>query len=166
MTWGEPFEKHQESGWDRVMDVNVKGLFYVTQQCYPLLKAATTPQSPARVINIGSIAGLKPQFIPTYAYDISKAAVHHLTVKFASSFCADNILCNAIAPGLIPSKMSSQIFTYSSEDNVVSSIPLGRIGSETDIAGVTLYLCSNAANWVTGVVIPVDGGNTAGRSML
>lgn len=165
-TWGEPFEKHSEKGWDRVMDLNVKGLFYVTQACFPLLKTATSADYPSRVINIGSIAGLRTQLIPTYAYDISKAAVHHLTGKFAAAFSGENILCNAIAPGVIPSKMSEGIFTYSSKSDVESNVPLGRLGNEEDIMAVTLYLCGKGGNWVTGAVIPVDGGSVHGRAML
>mmetsp|Transcript_55235 Transcript_55235/g.83560 ORF Transcript_55235/g.83560 Transcript_55235/m.83560 type:complete len:269 (+) Transcript_55235:3-809(+) len=166
IAWGETFDEYKEVGWDRVMNLNVKGLYYVTQQCYPLLKEAATKERPARVINIGSVAGIENQFMPTYAYDASKAAVHHLTKKFASAFCQDFIICNAIAPGFIPSQMSDQILQYSDKEKVEGSIPLNRVGCENDIAGITLYLCSNAANWVTGVIIPIDGGFLVKRSML
>eukprot|EP01087_Luapelamoeba_hula_P012182 TRINITY_DN3386_c0_g1_i1.p1 TRINITY_DN3386_c0_g1~~TRINITY_DN3386_c0_g1_i1.p1 ORF type:complete len:268 (+),score=36.95 TRINITY_DN3386_c0_g1_i1:75-878(+) len=163
VSWGEPLEKYSEAGWDKVMNINVKALFYVTREVLPLLKATATIQDPARIINIGSIAGIQHQLIPTYAYDISKAAVHHLTRKFADEFSRDFITANAIAPGFIPSKMSGQLFTYVDKETIASNIPLKRLGSPTDMAGIVLYLSSPAGAWVTGTLIPVDGGHLVGR---
>jgi NAD(P)-dependent dehydrogenase (short-subunit alcohol dehydrogenase family) len=108
-SWGEPFEKYSEKGFDKVMNLNVKGLFFLTKVLAPLLAEAGTADSPARVINIGSIAGLRPQKVPTFAYDASKAAVHHLTRQMAGTLAVDNITVNAIAPGLVPSNMSKQV---------------------------------------------------------
>jgi NAD(P)-dependent dehydrogenase (short-subunit alcohol dehydrogenase family) len=157
-SWGEPIESFQEKGWDRVMNLNVKGLFFLTKTLLPLLQAAGTHEDPARVINIGSVAGLRAQTVPTYSYDVSKAAVHHLTKKLASDLSMQHITVNAIAPGLIPSNMSKQLLTYASEAKLKAGIPLGRVGKPQDMAGAALYLSSQAGAWVTGVVLPVDGG--------
>lgn len=159
-------EQHSEKGWDRVFDLNVKGLFFVSQLSFPLLKAATSKDFPSRIINIGSIAGLKPQSIPTYAYDCSKSAVHQLTIKLAASLANENILCNAMAPGLFPSHMGDQVLTYSDKETIEASIPLGRMGSTDDMMGITVYLCSKASNWLTGAIIPLDGGALLPRSLL
>jgi len=158
MAWGEPLEGFSEKGWDRVMNVNVKGLFFLTQAVVPLLRSAATPEDPARIINIGSVAGFKPQTVPTYSYDVSKAAVHHLTKKLASDLSGDHITVNAIAPGLVPSKMSNQLLTYAGEERLRKGIPLNRLGRPGDMAGTALFLCSRAGSWVTGQVIAVDGG--------
>ena len=157
-SWGESLEQHQEKGFDKVMDLNVKALFYVTVACLPLLRAAATKEDPARVINIGSIAGIRFQIVPTYSYDISKAAVHHLTKKLAAELSSDFITVNAIAPGLFPSKMSDQLLTYTSKEVIEANIPLRKVGEEEDLAGAALYLSSKAGRWVTGIVLPVDGG--------
>ncbi|KAL6075104.1 Rhamnolipids biosynthesis 3-oxoacyl-[acyl-carrier-protein] reductase [Balamuthia mandrillaris] len=157
-TWGEPMEQYQEKGWDKVMNLNVKGVFYLTRACLPLLLASATPENPARVINVGSIAGINPQVIPTYAYDSSKAAVHMLTRKLAKDLAARHITVNAIAPGFVPSKMSDQILTYMSEERIKDMIPLGRLGRPSDIAGACLYLASRAAAWTTAIILPVEGG--------
>lgn len=157
-TWGEPIEQYKEQGWDKIMNLNVKGVFFLTRYCLPLLEKAATRQSPARVINVGSIAGLRNQYMPTYSYDASKAAVHHLTTHLASHLSSRNILVNAIAPGFVKSSMSDQILTYAPIDAINSSIPCGRIGGDKDMAGIALYLSSDSASWVTGAIIPVDGG--------
>jgi len=156
VSWGEPLAKYSEKGWDKVMDVNVKGLFFLTRECVPLLEAAATDADPARIINIGSVAGLNPQPIPTFAYDTSKAAVHHLTRKLASELASKRITANVIAPGAVPSKMSNQLLTYVDEDALKGA--LGRMGSPEDMAGAAIYLASAAGAWVTGAIIKVDGG--------
>lgn len=157
-SWGQPFDQFEEKGWDRVMNLNVRAVFYVTRACLPLLKAAASKDCKSRIINIGSVAGLDCQVVPTYSYDVSKAAVHHLTRKFAAEFAYNDITCNAVAPGLVPSLMSDQLLSYASQDALESSIPLKRVGSMEDMAGVALFLCSRAGEWVTGTIIPVDGG--------
>jgi len=159
VTWGEPLTAYQESGWDKVMNLNVKGLFYLTTFCLPLLEATATPEDPARIINIGSVAGINPQTAPSYAYDISKAAVHHLTKKLAGELASKNITVNAIAPGLFPSKMGDQILRIIPEEELAKKMPLKRIGTLEDIAGISIYLASRAGAWVTGTTIPVDGGS-------
>jgi len=156
VSWGEPLDKYQEKGWDKVMDVNVKGLFFLTKELLPLLEVTATSADPARIINIGSVAGLNPQPIPTYAYDTSKAAVHHLSRKLAGELASRNITVNVIAPGAVPSKMSNQLLKYADEDALRAA--LGRWGSPEDMAGAAIYLSSNAGAWVTGGILKVDGG--------
>eukprot|EP01103_Thecamoeba_quadrilineata_P003594 TRINITY_DN13354_c0_g1_i1.p1 TRINITY_DN13354_c0_g1~~TRINITY_DN13354_c0_g1_i1.p1 ORF type:complete len:242 (-),score=51.74 TRINITY_DN13354_c0_g1_i1:32-757(-) len=157
-SWGEPLEKYSEKGWDRVFDLNVKGLFYLTRALLPLLEAAASHEDPARIINIGSIAGIKPQLPPVYAYDASKAAVHHLTLKLAADFAHKKITVNAVAPGFVPSDMSAGLTKYASEDDLRSTIPLERFGKLEDMAGIAIFLSSQAGSWITGTIIPVDGG--------
>lgn len=158
VSWGEPVEKHSEKGWDKVMDLNVKAIFFLTKSLLPLLKAAGTFEDPARVINVGSIFGIGIQLFPTIAYDVSKAAVHHLTRKLAGELSDRKITVNAIAPGFVPSKMSSQLSVYQPKDMMAKTIPLGRPGTPADMAGAAIYLSSRAGAWVTGSVLTVDGG--------
>jgi NAD(P)-dependent dehydrogenase (short-subunit alcohol dehydrogenase family) len=168
-TWGEPFEKFQERGWDRVMDLNVKSVFFLTKELLPLLKAATTDEDPARIINVGSVAGEKPQQVPTYSYDASKAALHHLSKKMASDFSQHRITVNVLAPGVVPSRMSKQLLTYNSKEALAEGTPLGRLGTPEDMAGCAIFLSSRASAWVTGVVLSADGGHlidVRGRSKL
>jgi NAD(P)-dependent dehydrogenase (short-subunit alcohol dehydrogenase family) len=162
-SWGEPLERKQSKnnwGWDKVMDLNVKGLFFLTNACLPMLQATATPEDPSRIVNIGSVAGLIHQEAPTHAYDVSKAAVHHLTRKFSADFAKDNITVNAVAPGFVPSRMSAGLATWGgSSEKLAASIPLQRLGQADDMAGACIYFCSRAGAWVTGTILPVDGGS-------
>lgn len=155
--WGAPIEEFPASGWDKVLDLNVKSVFYLTRALLPQLRAAATDEHPARVINIGSIDGLRPPLLDTFSYSASKAAVHHLTRTLARKLAADRITVNAIAPGPFESKMMAATLE-SFGDAIVASCPLGRIGEPTDMAGTAIYLASKASSYVTGVVLPVDGG--------
>ena len=156
-SWGEPLESFTEKGWDKVMDLNVKSIFFLTRALLPLLSAAATPANPASVINIGSVAGLLHQSVSTWSYDVSKAALHHLTRKYAEELSGRHITVNAIAPGYVPSRMSSGLpVTY---EQIAGALPLGRVGSSEDMAGCALFLASRAGAWVTGAIIPVDGGH-------
>lgn len=128
VAWGESFETFPEKGWDKVMDVNVKALFFLTKALLPMLEAAASPQDPARIINIGSVAGFRHQVVPTYSYDVSKAAVHMLTKKLAADLADYHITCNAIAPGFVPTKMSKGLLEYGSKEAMTAGIPLGRMG--------------------------------------
>ena len=162
-SWGEPLERnsHEKSNWgfDKVMDLNVKGLFYLTRACLPLLERTGNPEDPARIINIGSVAGCVPQQVPTHAYDASKAAVHQLTRKFAADVAPRNITCNAIAPGFVPSRMSAGLKSWGGDEEALKQvIPLGRMGETEDMAGAAIYLSSRAGAWVSGTVLTVDGG--------
>lgn len=156
-TWGEPIETYSDEAWDKVLDVNVKGVFHMTRALLPQLRAAGTPDDPARVINIGSIDGIHVPMMETYAYSASKAAVHQLTRHLAKRLASEHITVNAIAPGPFQSKMM-QATLEAFEEAIVASCPLGRIGRPDDMAGVAIYLASRAASYVTGTIIPVDGG--------
>jgi NAD(P)-dependent dehydrogenase (short-subunit alcohol dehydrogenase family) len=155
--WAEPIDSYTESGWDKVIDVNLKSVFFLTRELLPLLRAAGTHVDPARVINIGSIDGLHVPGLETYAYSSSKAAVHHLTRVLARRLAAEHINVNAVAPGPFESKMMAETLRAFG-DIIKSACPRGRIGEPEDMAGVAIYLASRASAYVTGAVIPVDGG--------
>lgn len=124
-----------------------------------MLDNAASAEDPSRVINIGSIAGLVNQEAPTHAYDVSKAAVHHLTKKLAADLAPKHITVNCLAPGFVPSRMSDGLATWgATPDMIAESIPLGRMGNEDDMAGACLYFSSKAGAWCTGVILNVDGG--------
>lgn len=157
-SWGAPLESFPEAGWDKVMDLNVKSVFFTTQKLLPLLKAAASEDNWARVINIGSIEGLHVSHdLESPSYSASKAAVIHLTRVLAHKMAASHIAVNAIAPGYFPSKMTAGI-EADLGDNIRAMTPMHRFGRATDMAGVALYLSSAASAFVTGAVIPVDGG--------
>jgi NAD(P)-dependent dehydrogenase (short-subunit alcohol dehydrogenase family) len=155
-TWGAPLDEWDDQAWNRVLDLNVKGVFHLTHHCLPLLEAAGTAEEPARVINIGSIDGLRTPVLETYSYSASKAAVHMLTRHLARRL-APAITVNAIAPGPFESKMIAATLEAFGEQ-IASSAPLKRIGRPDDMAGVAIYLGSRAGAYLTGAVIPVDGG--------
>ena len=155
--WGATLAEFPEHGFDKVMDTNVKAIFFLTQQLLPLLEAAAQPKAPARVINIGSIDGLRVPEVDNFSYSASKAAVHHLTRVLAVRLGERNITVNAVAPGPFESKMTEWLLA-NYRDRIVAECPLHRIGEPDDMAGVAIYLASPAAAYVTGVVIPVDGG--------
>ncbi|MCP5431819.1 MAG: SDR family oxidoreductase [Alphaproteobacteria bacterium] len=162
-TWGAPFAEFPESGWDKVMDLNVKSIFFLTKELLPLLRRSGTPEDPARVINIGSIAGLRIGGAGgdnVYSYPASKAAVHHLTHALAGRLSRENITVNAIAPGPFESKMMAEALRTRG-DAIAASNPRGRIGSPEDMAGTAIYLASRAGAYTNGVVLPLDGGITA-----
>jgi len=156
--WGAAFEEYPESAFDKVFAVNVKGVFLLTRALLPLLKAGSAPDDPARVINTGSIDGLRPPGpgMNNFAYSASKAAVHMLTRHLARELVPD-VLVNAIAPGLFESKMTKTLLTAGAEA-VGAQLPLGRIGRPDDIAGIAVFLAGRASAYITGAVIPVDGG--------
>ena len=155
--WGAKIDEYPEAGWDKVMDTNVKGIFFLTKACLPLLEKAGTADDPARVINIGSIDGLAVSEMENYAYGPSKAAVHHLTRNLAVHIGGRNITVNAVAPGPFESQMTKHVLE-AFKKNIERSCPLKRIGNPADMAGVAIYLASRAAAYVNGVTIPVDGG--------
>ncbi|MBI2710579.1 MAG: SDR family oxidoreductase [Actinobacteria bacterium] len=155
-TWGAPLAEHDEATWDRVLDINVQAPFHLTKFLVPLLQAAGTQEDPARVVNIGSIDGLQVPMLETYSYSSSKAAVHQLTRHLARNL-APTITVNAVAPGPFESKMMAATLAAAG-DAIAQSAPLKRIGRPDDMAGVTIFLASRAGSYVTGAVIPVDGG--------
>jgi NAD(P)-dependent dehydrogenase (short-subunit alcohol dehydrogenase family) len=155
--WGAPLEEYPEAGWDKVMNLNVKGVFFLTVKLLPLLRKAASDEDPARVINIGSVDGLRVPQLENYAYSASKAALHMLTRHMAHHLVGDHVTINAIAPGPFPSKMTKFIFDMG-EDAVASTVPLGRVGRPDDVAGTAIYLSSKAGSYLTGTIIPVGGG--------
>jgi len=156
-TWGAPIEEFPATAWDKVVDLDLKAPFFLTRALLPLLEAAGTPDDPARVINIGSIDGLRVPPFPTYAYSASKAGLHHLTRVLARELGPRRITVNAVAPGPFESKMmAATLQTFG--DAIAAAAPLKRIGRPDDMAGVAIYLASRAGAYVTGAVIPVDGG--------
>ena len=156
--WGAPIETHPMEQVDRVLQVNVRAVFHLTQRLLPLLRAAATEADPARVINIGSIDGLSIPMTPNYGYSASKAAVHMLTRHLAHALVGDHINVNAIAPGLFPSRMTRWAFEGPASDSVLRGIPMHRAGTAADIGGTAIYLSSRAGAYLTGVIIPVAGG--------
>jgi NAD(P)-dependent dehydrogenase (short-subunit alcohol dehydrogenase family) len=155
-TWGAPLEEFDDAAWDRVLSLNVKGVFHLTKFLVPLLRASVKDAEPARVVNIGSIDGIGVPALETYSYSASKAAVHQLTRHLAKRL-APEITVNAIAPGPFESKMMAATLEAFGE-HIIASAPLHRIGRPDDVAGAAIYLASRAGAYVTGAVLPVDGG--------
>jgi NAD(P)-dependent dehydrogenase (short-subunit alcohol dehydrogenase family) len=160
-SWGAPLEEFPASGWDRVIHTNLEGVFHLTVSVLPALRAAASAEDPARVINIGSVDGLRAPVMESYSYSASKAAVHMLTRHLAKRLAPEQITVNAIAPGPFESKMMA--FMLDSPErraSVEQMVPLGRIGRPDDAAGLTIFLSSRAGSYLTGTVIPLDGGIT------
>lgn len=166
-SWGAELESFPENGWDKVMDTNVKGVFFLTQRLLPLLEAAASADSPSRVINIGSIDGIRTPIFDNFSYGPSKAAVHALTRQLAASLVQRHILVNAVAPGPFPTWMLSTgvggggNVETTDWDAVSERNPRGRIGTPADIAGTVLFLASRAGEFIVGETIVCDGGVVA-----
>jgi NAD(P)-dependent dehydrogenase (short-subunit alcohol dehydrogenase family) len=158
-TWGAPFGQFPSKAWAPVMTVNVQTPFELAQALLPLLTAAASEASPARILNIGSVYGETTDVMKAYSYTASKAAIHQLTRVLAHDLAARRILVNAIAPGLFPSKMTDFVLRNdTAREALLQAIPLGRAGTPEDIAGLAMFLCSRAGSYITGAVIPIDGG--------
>jgi NAD(P)-dependent dehydrogenase (short-subunit alcohol dehydrogenase family) len=156
-TWGAPLTEFPESAWDKVLDLNLKSPFFLTRAVLPQLEAAASDDDPSRVINIGSIDGLRVPSLPTYSYSSSKAAVHMLTKVLAKELGPKRITVNAIAPGPFESKMMAATLEVFG-DAIAAAAPLGRIGRPDDMAGTAVFLSSRAGSYITGAILPVDGG--------
>jgi len=156
-TWGEPLEDFPAPAWDKVLDLNLKAPFFLARAFLGLLEAAATDDDPARIVNVGSIDGLRVPELPTYSYSSSKAAVMHLTRVLAKELGPRRITVNAIAPGPFPSKMMAATLEEFG-DEIAATSPLGRIGRPDDMAGAAVFLASRGASYVTGAILPVDGG--------
>jgi len=155
-TWGAPLAEYPFEAWDKVFNLNARAIFFLTRELVPRLEAAATPSDPARVIQIGSVDGLNVPVLETYAYSASKASVHHMTRVLARRL-APKITVNAVAPGPFPSRMMATTLEEFG-DRIAEQAPRKRIGTPEDMAGVALFLASRAGAYVTGAVIPVDGG--------
>lgn len=162
-TWGAPLEEFPDAGWDKVIAINLKGVFHLTTKLVPMLKRTATEDDPARVINIGSIDGIRVPAFDNFSYSASKAGVHMLTRHLAAKLVNDHVTVNCIAPGLFPSKMTKFVFEGLGEEGASANIPMRRPGRQDDIAGTSIFLASRAGSYLTGAVIPVDGGVSTTR---
>jgi NAD(P)-dependent dehydrogenase (short-subunit alcohol dehydrogenase family) len=161
VVWGAPVEEFPERGWQKVLSTNVEGVFALTVALLGELRAAASADDPARVINIGSIDGLRTPSVENYSYSASKAAAHMLTRHLAKRLASEHITVNAIAPGPFESKMMAWALDDADIRAAIErDVPLGRIGRGDDVAGLTLFLASRAGAYMTGTVIPLDGGIT------
>ncbi len=154
--WLAEFDGFPEGGWDKVMNLNLKSPFFLTQALIGPLRAAATADRPAKVINIASIDGIRPNPQETYSYQASKAGLIHLTRRMAAQLIADNICVNAIAPGAFASEMNTMARDHA--DAVAARIPAGRVGRDEDMQGAAIFLASRAGDYAVGITIAVDGG--------
>lgn len=166
LTWGAELESFPYKAWARVLDVNVTGLFHLTRELLPLIEAAGSADDPARIINLGSIMGSQPFADGAYSYTASKAAVHHLTKTLAGELAGRHVTVNAFAPGPFHSRMTAFATTTDEQAAAVGArVPLGRIGRPEDIAAATLFLCGRGGSYVTGAILPLDGGQSVQHGM-
>ena len=156
-TWGASLEEFPEEGWDKVVDLNVKSPFFLTQAMLPLLKAGAG-QRPAKIVNIASVEGMRAGAMETYSYGVSKAGLLHLTEHLALQLAPRNITVNAIAPGPFATKMMKGTIQAVGEDAVAGLVPLKRLGQPEDVYALTLMLCSSGSDYMTGSTIPLGGG--------
>lgn len=156
--WAAPLAEYPESGWDKVFELNVKGCFFLIKELVPMLAAAASADAPSRIINVGSIDAFHIPHHETYAYTSSKAALHQLTRHLASQLASNFITANIIAPGMFPSKMMAATLERKGLEATVEPVPLKRLTSDADMAGTAIYLASRAGSYLTGAVVPVDGG--------
>lgn len=154
--WGADFEDFPEAGWDKVMDLNLKSPFFLTQALFKMLKAGGANGAPAKVINITSIDGQRLNPWETYSYHASKSGLIYLTKRLAARLVKDNIVVTSIAPGAFASDMNKAARDHG--DEVGKHIPIGRIGNEDDLAGTAIFLASRAGDYVVGDTISLDGG--------
>ncbi|GAA2600934.1 SDR family oxidoreductase [Winogradskya consettensis] len=155
--WDEPLETFPDAAWDTVVDLNLKSPFWLVQELLPTLRKAGTADDPARIINIGSIAAIHIPHRPNYSYSSSKAALHQLTRHLARELGPQHVTVNAVAPGPFPSTMMAATLDELGEA-IAAAAPLRRIGRDDDMAGVAVFLAGRAGAYLTGAVIPVDGG--------
>jgi len=161
LTWGAPIDEFPEKAWDRVMDLDVKSPFFLTQLLLPQLRAAASAEQPAVVVNISSVNAIKPSVLQNYSYVAAKAGLSQLSAQMARDLVDDHINVNVIAPGPFKSKMTAPLYASEEvEQQVIAGFPMGRWGELENIAGLTIMLASRAGNYLTGLVIPCDGGAT------
>ncbi len=160
VTWSLPIDDFTEKAWDKVMNVDVKGPFFLTQKLLPLLRKAASAESRASIVNITSINGLRPSGLQNYSYVAAKAGLGQMSAQMARDLLHDHINVNVIAPGLFKSKMTVAVFA--SEETAraaIASVPMGRTGKMEDIAGLVIFFSSKAGGFLTGTTIPCDGGS-------
>jgi NAD(P)-dependent dehydrogenase (short-subunit alcohol dehydrogenase family) len=159
--WAEKIDDFPEDGWDKVVDINMKSVFFLTQKLLPLLRTAGSADDPSRVINIASVNGITNPRMPNYSYSASKAGVIQLTRHLAGDLAPEHINVNGIAPGLFPSAMTPMLLARVGDVVSKDHIPCGRLGEAEDAAGTAIYLCSRASAWLCGHTIVLDGGSVA-----
>lgn len=158
-TWGAPLGEHPYEAWDKLLSLNVQGMFHLTQSLLPLLMKGRGENDPARVINVGSIMGDMPKGTATYSYAVSKGAVHHMTRVLSNDLAPQGVTVNAIAPGPFVSKMTAfAIGDEAGRDKASKGVPLGRVGTPEDIAGALQYLCGRGGAYLSGAILPLSGG--------
>ena len=158
-TWGAPIEGFPDKAWPSVMAVNVQTPFTMVRELLPELSVAGTDDDPARIINIGSVAGIRSEGLSAYSYSSSKAAIHMLSRDLARDLAGRNITVNAVIPGYFPTKMTAHMRTDDGVDPaLLAHIPLRRLGRPEEIGGLIVFLCSRAGGYITGAQIPIDGG--------
>ncbi len=162
--WLAEFDEFPEGGWDKVVDLNLKSPFFLTQALAPSLRAAASPERPAKVIMVASIDGIRPNPQETYSYQASKGGLIHLTRRMAARLILDNICVTGIAPGAFPSDMNRA--ARDQEEAVAARIPSRRVGADEDMQGVAIYLASRAGDYCVGITIAVDGGIAYGSALL
>jgi NAD(P)-dependent dehydrogenase (short-subunit alcohol dehydrogenase family) len=164
-SWGASLAEFPWKAWQDIMTLNVTAPFTLTRELTPLLAATGTAEDPSRVINIGSVMGSEPHGFPAYSYSASKAAIHHVTRYLSNELASQHITVNAIAPGPFPSGMTA-FFAQDEKKSaaVVAGVPLGRMGRPSDFAGPILCLCGVSGSYMSGVVLPLDGGMSCART--
>lgn len=161
LTWSEDIDAFHEKAWDKIMDIDVKGPFFLIQQLLPLIRNAASPECRASIINITSINGLRPSDLRNYSYVAAKAGLDQLSTQLARDLMSDHINVNVIAPGLFKSKMTAALFENAEiESQIMANQPMGRSGRMEDVAGLVIFFSSKAGSFLTGVTIPCDGGAT------
>jgi len=165
-SWGAAFDQFPWQAWEDIMTLNVTAPFMLIRELTPLLAASGSAQDPSRVINIGSVMGMEPHGFPAYSYSASKAAIHHITRFLSNELAAKHITVNAIAPGPFPSGMTA-FFTQDEKLSaaVTQGVPLGRLGQPQDFAGLILCLSGITGAYITGAIIPLDGGMNSARTL-
>lgn len=156
--WTQELDEYSEAGWSKVFDVNVKGSFFLIQSLLDMLRRAASAESPARIINIGSIAGFRVPDHETYAYSASKAAVHQMSRHLAQQLAQQHVTVNVIAPGRYHSDLLEKAIAKQGSQSLLAPIPLGRFVEAADLAGAAIYLASRAGSALTGAIVPVDCG--------
>ena len=161
LTWSEDIDKFSEKAWDKVMDLDIKGPFFLIQKLLPLIRAAASNEQRASIVNVSSVNGLKPSGLRNYSYVAAKAGLNQLTAQLARDLMDEHINVNCIAPGPFQSKMTAPLYaTPELEEQVRAGFPMKRWGSVEDAAGLTIFLSSRAGSYLTGVTLPLDGGST------
>ncbi|MGH1355469.1 MAG: SDR family NAD(P)-dependent oxidoreductase [Thalassovita sp.] len=165
-TWGAPLGQHPYEAWEKLLSLNVTGMFHLTQSLLPMLMKASSAGDPARVVNVGSVMGDVPKGTATYSYAVSKGAVHHMTRVLSNDLAPQGITVNAIAPGPFVSNMTAfAISTEEGQQKSAQGIPLGRVGCPEDIAGALQYLCGKGGAYVSGAILPLSGGLQSAASI-